>query len=282
MDRLRTDEHRYFSGVRTEIDENGEVRISAPAETHKVVNIAQAEAFKQRIQTTKGGRGFVFTFVNMDRIREVIERVSDSYCGYLLYLQCFIDYDGVIVNTNKSPMTKAQIRKALDVNRNLFGEFMAEMVRDELIYVDNDIYRINPAYHFKGAAENERVIKAFTAKVRELYGEISAKDLGFIYKLLPFIHYETNTVCIDPYETDVAKIQPLNKRQVGEISGMTEKAVYSKIRRLKFGDQYVFAEVKIGNRQFYKLNPFVFYRKPGEPDATLSEIFSIYRSYRNK
>jgi hypothetical protein len=278
-----TAEHQLFAGVFSYVDENGEQRISAPAHTHKVVNINQAEGYKKKLE--REGRGHNFTFADMENIKDVIDKVSDNYCGYFLYLQCFIDYDGVIVKPSKDSMAKLDIQTTLGLSRNKFADFLKEMIANDFIFVDGDVYRINPAYHFKGTTNNERVIKSFTTKIKELFGEVKAKDLGFIYKLLPFVHLETNTICANPYEQDVTKIIPLNKQQVADITGLSEKSVFSKLRKLKLGDEFVFAEVEvkgIGNVQFVKINPFIFYRKKGEADPTLRELFSIYNNFRKK
>lgn len=243
----------------------------------------QDDGFAKK-QAVRRGRGMEFTFSNMDNITEVIEKISDKHCGYLLFLQCFVNYAAILENPNQTAMTKDDMMRTLKLKRTTFTAFITDMVAHEIIYVDeangNVRYRLNPRYHFQGKSRNQNVIKSFTAKVKGLYSEVTAKDLGFIYKLLPFVHLETNTICANPYEKDVKFTIALTKADIAVITGVNEKTVYRKLRKLKFGDQYVFAEVIRGSTRYYKINPFVFYRNDGCPDATLREMFSIYANYR--
>jgi hypothetical protein len=122
---------------------------------------------------------------------------------------------------------------------------------------------------------NEKVIRSFTSKVRELYTKKNAKDLGFVYRLLPYVHYETNTVCHNPYETDPKKIKKMSQQDIAELVGLDVRNVRRKMNRMTLGSEYVFAEITVGKYKHYKVNPFLFYRKNGKPDATLQSIFTI-------
>jgi hypothetical protein len=225
-----------------------------------------------------------FTFSNMLNIPEVIAKIDDKHCGHLLYLQTFINYDGVLVkpNRDKTPMTKHDIQDVLGLQKTSFSEFFKAMIGNEIIFAEpNGHYRINPLYHFRGTTDNSYVIKSFTAKVRALYSPRNANKLGFIYKLLPLVHLETNTVCSNPFEPNVENIVQLSKKDIANITGVSEKTVYTYLRKMKLGDEFVFAEIRRGNTRYYKLNPFIFYRKNGQPDATLREIFRLGFSGRS-
>lgn len=240
----------------------------------------QDSYYKQRLAQRSRQRDF--TFSNMLNMAEVITKIDDKYCGYLLYLQTYINYDGVLVNATheKEPMTKEDIQSALNLKKTAFYEFFKNMTDNEIMFEENGDYRINPIYHFRGSTDNTRVVKTFTAKVRSLYSVRNAKKLGFIYKLLPYIHYETNTICNNPYETNLKCVEQLSKNDIAELTQVSEKSVYSYLRSMKLGDEYVFAEIKTGKVCYYKINPFIFYRKNGEPDASLREIFLLGFSHR--
>lgn len=225
------------------------------------------------------GRSRDFTFTDMQNITEVIGKIDEKHCGYLLYLQCFISYaDGLLVkpDRDKTPMTKRDIQDTIGLKKTAFAEFFRSMVDNGiLIALDSGHYRVNSAYHFKGSTASAYTIKTFTAKVRELYTGRNANKLGFIYKLLPYVHFETNTICSNPYEKDVAAIEQLSKQEIAKLTGVSDKTVYTYLRKMKLGDEFVFAEIRRGNERYYKLNPFIFYRKNGVPDATLREMFRL-------
>lgn len=244
------------------------------SENYRLRHKNQDEAFKS---VSKDGRKNEFTFGNMLNIPDVIAKIDDKHCGHLLYLQTYIDYKGTLVTATrqKEPMTKRDIQAVLGLQKSAFYEFFNAMIDNEIIDEDNGEYRINPSYHFRGKTDNKFVIKTFTAKVRALYKPRNANKLGFIYKLLPFIHLETNTVCANPYENDVEKTIQLSKQEIAELTGVSEKTIFTYLRKMKLGDEFVFAEIRRGNTKYYKLNPFIFYRKNGQPDATLREMFRL-------
>lgn len=253
-------------------------RTAVLADGDRVTSAAQREAYAK----IHNGRSAEFTVTQMRNIDEVIERVSDKHCGYLLYLQCFVNYDAILENPDKSAMSREDMMRTLKIGRTTLHHFLRETTEAGVIEEDGDKYRLNPRYHFQGKTDNTAVIKTFVAKVKELYTEVNAKDLGFVYKLLPHIHLETNTICANPYERDVENTLPLTKEDIARLTQVTEKSVYTKLRNLRFGDQYVFAEVIYGKSRYYKINPFVFYRRSGQPDATLREMFSIRNNFAKR
>jgi hypothetical protein len=261
--------------------ETGELGIWVPSgEGFSITSLKQREAYKSKLERERNGRGPGFTFTAMDEIPEVIELLDEKDCGRLLFLQCFVDYENnrLVRGSGKSKtgMTERDIREALSIGDD-FGRFFADMLRYGIIIPNDDgSYSINNRYHFRGRlTKNPRVIRSFTAKVKELYHKYDPRDLGFIYKLLPYVHYELNTLCRSPHEQELDKIEALTKKEISLITGRDESTTFRKLRRLQFDGMYVFAQVIRGKEKFYKLNPFIFYRLDGYPDATLSAIFLV-------
>jgi hypothetical protein len=251
-------------------------------ETGELRDFAEFQSARQRqaegYLRMQEGRKHDFTFTDMRNIHEVIGKIDDKHCGYLLYLQCFISYEGVLVSADhdNAPLSKADIQALVGLKKTAFNDFFRSMQSNGIIYESaGGKYSVNPAYHFKGRLDSPNVIRSFTTKVRELYTGRNAKKLGFIYKLLPYVHFETNTICANPYERSAENITQLSKGEIASLTGVSEKTVFSYLRSMKLGDEFVFAEIRRGNERYYKLNPFIFYRKQGRPDATLREMFRL-------
>lgn len=270
------------SDVFIEYDESGNPRINADADKYGVYNIAKRDAYRERQIIENSRLCAPFTFTHMDNIKYVIANVPDKHCGYLLYLQCFIDYEGRILHPNNRPMNKQDIANKLKLSIRSFREFMRYMIHNGIIRCDDGVYSVDKRYHWRGALEQSRAIKSFIDTVKQLYTDTDAKDLGFIYKLLPYVHWETNFICSNPNELNPDEIIPLNKSDIAELTGMTEKSVYTKLRNLKLGDEYVFADVAYGKSHYCVINHRLFYRKDGYPDATLRAIFAISDNYRRR
>jgi len=259
--------------------DTGEVKGDFYPDLQIVRSKKQDEAYKRKLQRQQEGRQHEFTFSDMEQMKEVISMLDEKTCGYLLYLQCFVNFDNVLVKgQSKTPMTKKDIQETLKIGKSAFAEFFKKVTKASVLLANEDgTFSINSRYHFRGKTQNERVIKSFTSKVKELYGQVNSKDLGFLYLLLPYVHYETNILCSNPFERNVEKIEPLSQLELSEIVGSDDRTTYRKIKKLQFDGMFVLAEVRCGKEKHYKLNPFVFYRKDGYPDTSLRADFLVKR-----
>jgi len=275
-----TNEHRYFRGTRTEVDENGEVRISAPAHTHKVVSIRQSDSHAERQEFR--GRQPDFTFNVMEMLHEVTSVLTRAQCGFLLLLQCHVSYDsGRLVNADKSPMTTEDMRRALRMDgrkkKSSFYDFLARCTENEIILDNGDgTYSVNERYHFRGTVPTGlSVIKSYSAKIRRIYDKARPEDLGLIYTMLPLVHYATNTLCSNPSETVPEKVESLSRKELAETIGISIGEISRRLPTLTVDGEYVIAKVIVGGIDSYMFNPWVFYRKMTQPDETLRTIFRV-------
>lgn len=149
-----------------------------------------------------------FSFADMENIREVISCISTVHCGYLLILQCYMEMD-----TGKLKLTTKQIPSVIGSSTSTFKRFWCEMKKFGIIIAYKGEYYVNPRFHFRGKAEGKRVIKLFLTNLKRLRDDITPSELGFLYKLLPYVHYDTNMICADPF-TEPENIQFLNKSQI--------------------------------------------------------------------
>ncbi|CAM3951443.1 HTH domain-containing protein [Alkalicoccus chagannorensis] len=221
-----------------------------------------------------------FTCSNMKEIKEVIGSLDERYCGYLLLLQCYSDYKkrgGLLVISRKQlkPMKRIDMQNALGISKRAFGDFLKALIKKRIIIQTPNGFKVNDSYHWKGGSKADYFVKVYTKNLKALYKEIHAKDLGFIYKLLPYIHYENNLLCNDANEKEINLIQPLSKGDLATVTGCSTKTVYNKLKRLKFRGMYIFKEVNKGNQKTYMANPFIFYRKNGEANESLYSSFNI-------
>src|SRR5690606_32536787 len=120
---------------------------------------------------------------------------------------------GVLVTERGQAMSKTQMREVVGLSERAFRDFYRTMTENDIIQeVEDGKYRINPQYHFAGKTDSVEVVKAFTSAVRKLAGRLRPSELGFVYKLLPHVHFATNMICADPFEPDPTKIRFLNVR----------------------------------------------------------------------
>lgn len=276
----QTDEHRYFDGVFSYIDENGEARISAPIHTHRVVSYAQSQAFREEQERKKwqSGRQADFTATNMLNLNEVYSVLTTAQCGYLMLLQCYVSYDGgTLVNSDKTPMSTGDMMDVLQLTKkaSTFYDFLNACIEHDIVQEIGGHYAVNPRYHFRGAFNDQYVVKSYTAKIKRVYREVKATDIGLIYRMIPFIHYETNTLCENPFESNPSLVRTFNRKQLAEAIGVSPGEISRRLPNMTFDGEYVIAKVKVGGKESYMFNPWVFYRKNSEPDKTLQTMFNV-------
>lgn len=274
----QTDEHRYYDGVFSYVDENGESRISAPAHTHKVVNYKQAEAW-QAIQETEKWRQEGqdnFTFSVMDALHEVTSVLTNAQCGFMLVLQSYMNYEGKLT-TGRKAMKSADMMRVLGLNekRQTFYDFLRITIENAIIVKKDDHYYVNPRYHFRGSMNGRITIKSYTDNVRKAYSDNKPEDLGLIYRMLPFVNLQTNTICHNPYETTPENVRPLRAKELAEVIGVAPSTLSRRVSDWTFDNEYVLAKVKVGKKTSYMFNPWILYRGSVVPDDTARAIFAV-------
>lgn len=228
----------------------------------------------------ESGRLHDFTNANMRHLHEVYGVLTTPQCGYLMLLQCYIGWDnGIIENPDGSPMTTEDMRNVLGLTgskKSTFYDFFSACLDNGIIREQDGKYAINDRYHFKGALSGEASIKTYAAKLRRVYREVKANDIGLIYRMLPFVHMSTNALCADPFERDPKKIRWFTQKELADAIGVDVRTLRRRLPLMKFDGEYVIARIKIGNEpERYTFNPSVFYRQDGAPDKTLLAMFAV-------
>ncbi|MDT2236629.1 hypothetical protein P7H22_10575 [Paenibacillus larvae] len=114
--------------------ETGERIVWGTASDHKLVSKAQAEAYKEREEFK--GRQSDFTFTAMDAINEVTAVLTTAQCGYLVLLQCFVNYgDGTLVDSEDIPMSTKDMQTVLQLTRKrqTFYDFLNACLEHDII-----------------------------------------------------------------------------------------------------------------------------------------------------
>jgi hypothetical protein len=174
-------------------------------------------------------------------------------------------------------MSKADMIQALQLTkkRSVFYNFFRAANSNGIINEINGVFSVNQRFHFRGVSDNPYVIKSYTAKVKRVYREVKAADLGLIYRMLPLVHYDTNALCSNPYEINPKQINFLDREELAQAIGISAGEISRRLPKITFDGNYVIARVKVGGSDKYMFNPWVFYRKMTAPDKTLQAMFNV-------
>ncbi|CRK80389.1 hypothetical protein [Neobacillus massiliamazoniensis] len=243
----------------------GEILRTFDSDKHYIRAKTSDDAYKQYISQDNRH----FSFADMDTTKFIISNISTVHCGYLLILQCYMEY-----GTGKLKLARKEMPKAVGMSESTFIRFWKVMLNYGIITEKNGEFYVNPYFHFRQQPQHNRVIKLFFTPLKQLIGKLTASELGFLYKLLPYVHYDTNMICVDPF-TEPEDIQFLNKTQIALLVGMDEKKtskLLEKLRKIGVVAETIRQDDK--RDRIFTMNPYVFYRKKGYPDDTLRGLFS--------
>lgn len=181
--------------------------------------------------------------------------------------------------TGKLKLIRKEMSKAVGTSESNFNRVWKVILSYGIITEKNGEFFVNPHFHFRQQQQHNRVIKLFTTTLRELKDKLTASELGFLYNLLPYVHYDTNMICADPF-TEPENIKFLNKTQIALLVDMDEKKTAKQLDKLrKIG---VVAEtIRQDDRRdrIFTLNPYVFYRKKGGPDDDVFPFNKIVKLF---
>lgn len=267
------------SGNLTPVGGNGYAKDEL-GRVYKFQTLEQIEAHKRRKQREQDQRHFSFS--HMQNMTEVTRNLSNKYCGYILLLQPHIEYKtGRLVNPGRDPkpLKITDIARIWSVSRRTALVVVDELQARSILFETDGTYSINERYHFrdKAGTEVDALIKTFFTTLRRV--KLTAADLGFVYKLLPQVHYDTNVICSDAFANTPEDVRFLSEKQIASIVGMSESKTRDALRRLrKAGVTGEWVRGDGDDRETLTvLNPYVFYRKAGEPDGTLRTLFAAQR-----
>lgn len=254
----------------------------------------EANAWKEKKEKIASRNGSAFTFTDMGEVQQLKEGnamendgLTAKELGYYLVLQTYMSFDNILFKSSHAikPMNRGTIGEVLGIsNRSAVKKTVDKFLEKGLLsnqdYTLEDgktveCFVINEQYHFKGKSKNRPVLKLFSTKIRELYKQVGAGDLGFIYSLLPYVHFEQNILCTNPHELNSRLVNVLTLQDIVDITGVSSREVRRKISQLTFdGMGCIKIEISLGKR-CYRVNPFVIYRKDGEPPKLLRDSFLI-------
>ncbi|MGO4350103.1 hypothetical protein AB4Z45_32025 [Paenibacillus sp. MCAF9] len=259
------------SRVNRVIDGNGEERTDCI-----VITPDMQEAAKRRkeIETYRNRTDNPFTLVHMEGARDLamLKALNTKELGYFLLLQTYMDYSNMLKMSlhARLPMTEKELAEVLRIRdkrtySKLLNKFMElGLIQSKKITLFKQEYKafyINKDYCLRGSSQTNKLVKVFINAMQELYSQkdIKPADIGFLYRLLPYMHYESNHLVRYPYEPEFAKADALSLRDIVEVTGMDEKNVKEHLR-IKLTGLHVFGSFKAGKNSVYKVNSSLFYR----------------------
>lgn len=191
-------------------------------EDKKRKRIAQQKRQEQEMKRNRCEE--TYYFVNRETC---FEDVSPAAVTKLIYLSTYMRYDGnCLMLSQRKAMKREDIAGLLGISNRAYYDFWNEVCP---VYVTEDE---NGFLHMCDIFKRGKLCrKAFTPYqqfydkgVRKLYKAANGKhhkQLGYLFKLLPYISIEFNLVCFNPLETDINSVELMSIADFCNVIGYT-------------------------------------------------------------
>lgn len=279
------------------------------ARTFHERNLA-SEEFKE-YQSKELGDFVFFIFKNIDKLTEIL---NDSELVRYIYIGTYVKNDGLLkMDNNLSHINKDKLKELLNTSTRTFKNFYDklifagllteekfvkyELIDGKSVEVGEDETRlrlkINFEYTYKGrlseykrftGSKMTRYTRLYVNKIRELYINTdgrSIRKLSIAYKLLPFISWKHNILCLNPEECDHKMLQLLTLGDIMKYLGYDKSNVTrfkSDFYSLRSNNDYIFMSLQKGTPDYLQsiiaVNPKFMY---GGND--ISEVEWLIKSF---
>ena len=132
----------------------------------------------------------------------------------LIYLNTFVGYDNKLMLTKRTAMKRKDLAGVLNVSKSTVSRFWKEVSPTYITESDSGLIFSNNIIFKRGSIKTSKEYvqyqKFYINGIRTLYEATERsnhRQLGYLFKLLPFINLEYNMLCYNPLETAIEKIE---------------------------------------------------------------------------
>ncbi|WP_140456593.1 MULTISPECIES: hypothetical protein [Priestia] len=228
--------------------------------------------------------GFVFTFYKL--AERIDGDLTKADLARLLFLATYLSYESNQLKfDNGVAITKKQLPELLGLKERAFRTFYGTVTQLGILVDNGDKVVMSAEYFYKGSLPktikpNEiAYTRTYVNGIRELYKEYGATrkagQLGLLYLVIPYIHFDTNILVSNPNERQHADIEALSLEEVAMLLGYDANKITRTLTGIVLGDEYVFMITQVGKEKNVVVNPRVHWRGTSVPSGTVDTLFQI-------
>lgn len=220
----------------------------------------------------------------------------DTHMIRFIQLATYSTFGGKLYDSNRNEIKKSSLSKIWDTtSRNSVNETYKLLKECGYIYETEEGYiMINEDLIVKGAVEDFKkrrkkdadltYTRVFSKNVQDMYEGTEPKQrkqLANLFKVLPYVNFVHNVLCMNPTEIDHTKLEMLNWSDVARLCGVDENKNLTRFKnelfKLKVYGIPVVGQFTSGDSQHnYKIciNPKVYYA-----GNDIEDLKALYRLY---
>lgn len=240
-------------------------------------DVQEKERYKEATIGKRWVAGYHDPISNVLNVLTLIE--SGAIVKLLPYLR--FKADGKLIKDGK-PLMQKDIQRIFKRGKKATRDILHRLEELGIITVikegRSNVYYISANFHTIGnVREGEKFTKLYQVKTQEIVEDLDLSEVGLLYKILPFFHYEEYYLCANPNEKDPDIIQHLNREQLAEAISHDIDTVTDSVRKLQ--NKGALLSTKSGRTVRYLVHPDLMFRQSKETDWTHSvrKLFSQHR-----
>lgn len=147
-------------------------------------------------------------------VSERFANIAPETVTRLIYLNTFAGYDNKLMLTKRTAMKRKDLAGVLNVSKSTVSRFWKEVSPAYITESDSGLIFSNNIIFKRGSIKTSKEYvqyqKFYINGIRTLYEATERsnhRQLGYLFKLLPFINLEYNMLCYNPLETAIEKIE---------------------------------------------------------------------------
>lgn len=200
-----------------------------------------------------------------DSIESISKELSLINAGAILKLLPYMKFNenGVLI-ANKIPLQATEIEKILGKSKDATRKILKNLVELNVLNVEkvgrSNKYIISSEFHTKGTInKNLKFTKLYMKKLKEVSEGLKLNEIGLLYKILPYFHFEMFCLCENPNEQNQDKVIHMNRDTLAEKINHEASNVNKLINKLKKQGALITEQSR--NKTHYTIHPDLMYRK---------------------
>jgi predicted transcriptional regulator len=225
-----------------------------------------------------------------DPIRNITKDLSLTEAGTLIRLLPFLRFksDGKLIADGK-PLKQVDIRRIIGRNKANTLKILNRLEEIGVISKEKNgranEYYISIEFHTYGQTKEGAVkfTKLYQYHMNELTKDLNLNEIGLLYKILPYFHYQKFYLCDNPDE-DVeegdGELEMLTREELADRIGHDVDTVTALVGRLQA--KGVLLSTKSMNTVNYIVHPDVMYRQDTEDLEYMRVVRDLFAQHKKR
>ncbi len=208
---------------------------------YNLISKKQIEGLRKKVtqenyREQQKNRQFIICF--HEGISEVASKLTTTQAGALMRLLPYMQFkkNGLLVIDGK-PMTLTTMAGLIGRGERATREIIKALIEVGALTNEGNNrspkYVVNPKCHIMGEVGNMvDFTRLYKKEGKHLMNLLNIQEQGFVYKLIPFINFQTSWLAENPRELNGEEVIPLSKARMAELMGESIDTISRHLKKM--------------------------------------------------